>query len=189
MSAESSSGAAGPGPGGAPGLTSGGGLILRRVHHPDPALLRELEAYDMAAFGPTGLRTYDLAVMAEAGAVLLAYLGAEVVGGCQLMRMLDEPGYFYVVGLYVREPWRGRRFGGELLRLVAAESRALGAEGLVLTVAPDNAAALALYEAAEFVRERFVSAFYGENEDRLILRWRFPDRQGPAREGGLPGGV
>ena len=189
MSADLSGGAAGPGPRGASRFAPGGGFVLRRVHRPDSALLRELEAYDMAAFGPTGLRTYDLAVMAEAGAVFVAYLEDEVVGGCQLVRMLDEPGYFYVVGLYVREPWRGRRFGGELLRLVAAESRALGAEGLVLTVAPDNAAALALYEAAGFVRERFVSAFYGENEDRLILRWRFPDRQGPTREGGLPGSV
>ena len=103
---------------------------------PGPALLRQLEEYDFEAFGPTGLRTYDLAVMAQAGAVLLAHVGDEIVGGCQLMRVLDEPDFFYVVGFYIRPPWRGRHFGRELLRLVAEESRALGAKGLVFTVPP-----------------------------------------------------
>lgn len=153
---------------------SGAGVTLRRVHDPGPALLQELEGYDSAAFGPTGLRTYDLAVMAEAGAVLVARLGEDVVGGCQLMRMFDEPDFFYVVGFYVREPWRGRGLGRELLRLVEAECRALGGQGLLLTVSPDNAAALALYGGAGFVEDRFVPQFYGENEDRLILRRRFP---------------
>jgi ribosomal protein S18 acetylase RimI-like enzyme len=159
-------------------------MILSRVQSPDQALLRQLEEYDFEAFGPTGLRTYDLAVMAQAGAVLVAHVGDEIVGGCQLMRVLDEPDFFYVIGLYVRPPWRGRHLGRELLRLVHEESRALGAKGLVLTAAPTNVPALALYKGAGFVEDRFVPHFYGEKEDRYILRWRFP--QGPA-EGGDEG--
>jgi [ribosomal protein S18]-alanine N-acetyltransferase len=160
---------------GAPGPPPNEALTLRRVHDPDRALLRQLEEYDTAAFGPTGLRTVDLAVMAEAGAVFTAHLGDKVVGGCQLMRMFDEPDFFYVVGFYVREPWRGRRLSVELLRLVTRECRALGAEGLVLTVSPDNAAALALYKGAGFAEDRFVPRFYGENGDRLVLRRRFSE--------------
>ena len=119
--------------------------------------------------------------MAQAGAVLMAQIGDEMVGGCQLMRVLDEPEFFYVVGFYVRPKWRGRHLGRELLRLVAEESQALGAKGLVLTVAPTNAAALALYKGAGFAEDRFVPHFYGEREDRYILRWRFPQQAG---EGG-----
>ena len=122
--------------------------------------------------------------MAQAGAVLVAHVGDDIVGSCQLMRVLDEPDFFYVVGFYIRPEWRGRHLGRELLRLVAEESRALGAEGLVLTAAPSNLAALALYETAGFVEDRFVPHFYGEKEDRYILRWRFPE----ATAGGVDGG-
>ena len=156
-------------------------MTVTRVQDPDQGLLRQLEEYDFEAFGATGLRTYDLAVMAQAGAVLLARLGEEIIGGCQLMRVLDDPDFFYVVGFYIRPQWRGRQFGRELLRLVAEEGRALGAKGLVLTVAPTNVAALALYRGAGFVEDRFVPHFYGEEEHRHILRWRFPRGAG---EGG-----
>jgi ribosomal protein S18 acetylase RimI-like enzyme len=153
-------------------------MTLSRVRNPDQDLLRELERYDLEAFGATGLRTYDLAVMAQAGAVLIARIAEDIVGGCQLMRMLDEPDFFYIVGFYIRPRWRGRRLGRELLRLVAEESSALGATGLVLTTAPENPAALALYKGTGFVEERFVPHFYGEKEDRYILRWRFPAGEG-----------
>ncbi len=148
-------------------------LQVRRVRHPSHDLLIELEAYDREAFGRTGLRTYDLAVMAEAGAVYVAYLDGHIVAGCQLMRVLDEPGFLYVVGFYVRPEWQGRGIGRVLLLDVEDEARGLDAEGLVLTVSPDNLRALGLYESAGFVKERFAPAFYGEGEDRFILRQRF----------------
>ena len=148
-------------------------LAISRVEHADHDLLVTLEAYDLEAFGATGLRTYDLAVMTQAGAVYVALLGDEIVGGCQLLRVLDEPEFFYVVGFYVRPEWRGRGLGRAFLLGVAQETQGFGAEGLVLTVAPDNSAALALYRSAGFVDDRFVPDFYGKGEHRHILRWRF----------------
>lgn len=169
--------------GSAEGARSGGGaasrgwadsgLQLERVHCNDRELLTRLAAYDEEAFGATGLRLYDLAVLAEAGAVFAARSGEEIVGGCQVMRMLEEPDFFYVVGLYIRPPWQGRRWGRTLLRLLADESRRMGARGLVLTVSPHNRRALNLYRSCGFVKERYVPHFYGDKEDRHILRWRF----------------
>jgi ribosomal protein S18 acetylase RimI-like enzyme len=157
-------------------------LVLTRVRRPGPELLAALEAYDFEAFGPTGLRTYDLAVMTQAGAVFLAHVAGEIVGSCQLIRVLDEPNYLYVVGFYIRPEWQGRHLGRRLLLAVAEESQRLGAEGLVLTVGPENVKAMTLYKSAGFVSEAFMAQFYGKGEDRHILRWRFS-------EGGLPGGV
>jgi ribosomal protein S18 acetylase RimI-like enzyme len=77
------------------------------------------------------------------------------------------------VGFYIRPEWQRLGLGRALLEAVAAESRALGANGLVLTVAPDNQRAIKLYENAGFVNERFIPDFYGEGQDRYILRWRF----------------
>lgn len=157
-------------------------LILTRVRRPGHELLAVLEAYDLEAFGPTGLRKYDLAVMTQAGAVFLAHFDGEIVGSCQLIRVLDEPSYFYVVGFYIRPEWQGRHLGRRLLMAVAEESQRLGAEGLVLTVGPENVKAITLYKSAGFVSEAYMAQFYGEGEDRHILRWRFSER-------GLSGGV
>lgn len=148
-------------------------LVLARIRRPAADLLVQLEEYDREAFGETGLRTYDLAVVAQVGAVFLAYVGEEIVGGCQLLRNLDEPDFFYVVGLYVRPAWRGRHLGKALLLRVAQEVKALGGEGMVLTVASDNKRALQLYQSVGFVVEDLVPHFYGSGRDRHILRWRF----------------
>ena len=148
-------------------------LTISRVSLPDHDLLVTLETYDFEAFGSTGLRTYDLAVMAQAGGVYLAYVGDEIVGGCQLLRMFEEPGFFYVVGIYIRPHWQGRGLGRAFLLALAEEIRETGGSGFVLTVAPKNQRALQLYRSAGFVEEWFMPAFYGEGEDRHILRWRF----------------
>ena len=157
-------------------------LSLTRVRRPDPALLEELAAHDREAFGPTGLRTYDLAVTAEAGAVFVARQDGRLVGGCQLLRVLDEPTFFYLVGFYVLPAYRKKGLGRELLALLSEESRRLGAEGLLLTVSPDNLAGLKLYRSAGFAEEALVMDFYGRGEDRFILRKVF-------EETGLRGGV
>jgi ribosomal protein S18 acetylase RimI-like enzyme len=148
-------------------------LIIRRIRRPAADLLARLEGYDREAFGETSLRTYDLAVMAQAGAVLSAYVDEEIVGGCQLLRILDEPDFFYVVGFYMRPGWQGRRLGRTFLVRVAEEVKRLGGEGMVLTVAPGNRRALHLYESVGFVVEGLVSHFYGNGHDRHVLRWRF----------------
>ena len=148
-------------------------LLVERVRRPNNWLLAQLEFYDFQAFGRTGLRTYDLAVVSEAGAVFVARLEDEIVGGCQLLRMLDEPSFLYVLGFFVRPEWQRRGIGRALLDAITAEAGELQSDGLILTVSPANAAAIALYESAGFVNERFVPDFYGSGEDRFIFRRRF----------------
>lgn len=145
-------------------------LVLRRVARPGARLLRELRESDVEAFGDLGLRACDLAVLAEAGMVLVAYVEEERVGGCQLIRMLDEPECFFIVGLYLRPEWQGRSLGKAFVEAVADEAREAGARSLALAVAPDNAAALRTYKNAGFVREESVDDLYGNGERRELLR-------------------
>jgi ribosomal protein S18 acetylase RimI-like enzyme len=148
-------------------------LNVVRVRRPSADLLALLEHYDVDAFEDKGLRKYDLAVMSEAGAVFLIYAGDEIAGGCQLLRILDRPDFFYVVGFYVRPAWQGRGVGKAFLLAVAQEAQTAGAVGLVLTVAPDNERAMGLYQSVGFVDEGCTPDFYGSGQDRHILRWRF----------------
>jgi len=152
-------------------------LRVVRVTRPNPGVLELLAAYDREAFGSLGLRTCDLAVMAEAGAVFVAKLGDEVVGSCQMMRMLEEPGFVYLVGFYVRPQWQGQGLGRRFLELILVEAQARGAQGVCLTVSPSNLTALALYRGLGFKEEDVILGFYGPGEDRVILRLRFEENR------------
>jgi [ribosomal protein S18]-alanine N-acetyltransferase len=68
--------------------------------------------------------------------------------------------------------WRGRGTGRAFLRALLDEVGELGASSLLLTVAPDNQAALDLYRGEGFVVAGEVPGFYGPGGDRLLLRWR-----------------
>jgi ribosomal protein S18 acetylase RimI-like enzyme len=153
-------------------------LVLTRLHRPSDPELELLAAYDVEAFGKTGLRTYDLAVVAEVGAMFVARNEEEVVGACELLREMWNPAFFYIVGFYVRPEWQGQGLGRRLLQGVAGECRALGAEGLLLTVSPDNIRAITLYRRMGFEVEDFIPHFYGTGEDRCIMRWRFEPHAG-----------
>lgn len=148
------------------------GLTFERVVRPEPALLEELAGYDAEAFGETGLRSFDLGVVARVGGVYLVREGGAIAGSCQLLRMLDAPEMFWVFGFYVRPGWRGRGLGRHLLEYAAAQVQAAGGEGLALSVSPANVVAINLYLSFGFRVVEEVADFYGPGEDRYVMEWR-----------------
>jgi ribosomal protein S18 acetylase RimI-like enzyme len=145
--------------------------VIVRLGRPDPGTLAELALLEREAFGETGLRSYDLNVVAYAGALFVAYVGDEIVSCCQLVRTYDDPAAMWIVGLWVRPAWQGRGFARLLLAHVIERMGAVGGRSILLTVEPDNLAALGLYESFGFCRLEFVPDFYGPAEDRLLLRY------------------
>ncbi len=114
-------------------------------------------------------------MVAEAGGVYRAWAAEgddrwALAGSCQLLRTLDDPAALYLVGFSIVPPRRGQGWGRLLLDAVLEEAAALGADDLLLTVSPDNAAARALYRSAGFAVEEELPAFYGSGQDRLLLR-------------------
>lgn len=146
-------------------------LQLRRVTRPGPQELEALAGYDGEVFGPAALNTYELAVVAEAGALYLGEAEGEVIGCCQLLRRLSEPETLWVLGFYIRPGYQGRGLGRALLEMVRDELPGLGARGLALTVAPDNERAKRLYAGCGFKVVEEVEDFYGRGEDRHLLRY------------------
>jgi ribosomal protein S18 acetylase RimI-like enzyme len=157
-----------------------GSLDVVRLERPTPARLEELARYDEEAFGSTGLRSYDLGVVARAGGLYVGLVDGRVAACCQVVRMMDEPSMFWILGFYVRPSYRGQGLGRDLLATMAEEIRAHGGIGLVLTTGPDNRAALGLYLGFGFRIVDEVPDFYGPGEDRYVLRWE---------SGGTPGVV
>jgi ribosomal protein S18 acetylase RimI-like enzyme len=154
-----------------------GDVHLERVSHPSVDDLEELARYEEQVFGGVGLRLVDLAVVCEAGAIYRAWTvggatGRELVGACQLLRTLDEPMTLYLLGFYVLPRWRSLGVGRRFLAALLDELPRLQAGEIVLTVAPENAAALKLYTDAGFIASGAKPGFCGPGEDRLMLRYR-----------------
>ncbi len=105
---------------------------------------------------------------------LLAMPGAEVEaetdGFLMWRRAADEA---EIVTLAVRPQARRRGLGGRLLDRAVARARDQGVTRMVLEVAHDNGAALALYAARGFVQSGRRAAYYarpdGSRADALIL--------------------
>jgi ribosomal protein S18 acetylase RimI-like enzyme len=146
-------------------------MEIERVRRPGTELLAELAQYDHDAFGPTGLRAFDLALVAWTGRLYVGTVEGQVVSCCQLLRMLDRPHLVWIVGFYVRPAWQGRGLGRRMLEWVLADLSSFGARGIELTALPENARALKLYFSAGFEQVDEMPEMYGEDEHRVMLRY------------------
>ena len=168
-----------PGPAVAQHSQRGAGPRLRRMRWWDlpevAALDAELfgaQAWSLATFwselaGVPDTRHYVVAELdeppgSEAGPRLAGYAG-----------LLLSPGSADVQTLGVAPAARGRGLGRALLAELLAHARARGASEVLLEVAADNAAAIALYRSAGFeVISRRRGYYQPSGEDALIMRTR-----------------
>jgi ribosomal protein S18 acetylase RimI-like enzyme len=146
-------------------------MKIERLRRLGAELLTELSRYDHEAFGPTGLRPFDLALVAWTGRLYLGRVEGQVAASCQLLRMLDRPHLVWIVGFYVRPEWQGRGLGRQMLEWVLAELPSFGARGIEMTVVPGNDRALKLYFSAGFEQVDEVPEMYGAEEHRVMLRY------------------
>lgn len=91
--------------------------------------------------------------------------GFAVGGGVQ-----GDGGRAWVLRLKVRADLRGRGFGRRLLSRLLDAQRERGASQIFLSVSPRNTPAVRLYESAGFGVARVEEGYFGEGEDRLIMR-------------------
>jgi [ribosomal protein S18]-alanine N-acetyltransferase len=133
--------------------------------------LTALVAVEAAAMGPDawsrqGLAD-ELAGVPATRWVVVADLDGEPVGyGVLLVAGTTAD----VLRVAVSDSLRGRGLGRLLLDALAAEAARRGCEDVLLEVAEDNAAALALYAAAGFVRIARRDDYYGGGRAALVLR-------------------
>jgi L-phenylalanine/L-methionine N-acetyltransferase len=107
---------------------------------------------------------------------LVAVSHGEVIGHVHVQRE-EHPVTRHVatLGIAVRADWRGRGAGSALLAAAISWAGSVGVEKLVLSVYPDNEAALALYRKFGFVQEGRLSRqsrkSYGYEDEILMARW------------------
>ena len=125
-------------------------MEIETIRWPGAELLAELSGYDHDAFGPTGLRPFDLALVAWTGRLYVGRVNGQVAAGCQLVRILDRPHMVWVVGFYVRPAWQGRGLGTELLAGVARVARKEKFQRLSGEILRDNLPTQAIFKKTGF---------------------------------------
>jgi len=142
-------------------------LVLRPVARHDLETVARIhaqcfpdDAWDVAALE---------SVLAMAGAQsLLAEEGRDVIG-LLFATVVREEAEILTFGVVPR--WQRRGVARALLSGFYAHARALGASRVVLEVAADNAAALALYEAEEFRTVGLRHAYYQRGGGAAVDAW------------------
>lgn len=151
------------------------GLTVRRLEQLGPGELEALERYGREALGEAALDRWQLPVVAAFGFLFVASEAGEIAGSAQVIRCRHE-GDLYMDGFYMREQCRGRGLGAALLATVLRELAALGFARLLVTVDPENKAALRLYSGRGFATAAALPKFYGAGSDRLLLAVKLADQ-------------
>ncbi|GGQ67147.1 GNAT family N-acetyltransferase [Couchioplanes azureus] len=141
------------------------------VRRPAEHEIADLAQMDYEIFGEhsyaqiTMRQFYDLA-----GPLLnVATDSSKLVGYSLILpTFASNEGWFLALG--VRETYRRSGIGRVLSRRALEEADRLSISTLRLTVEPGNNAAIALYAALGFQTEGITADYFGEREDRQIMR-------------------
>jgi ribosomal protein S18 acetylase RimI-like enzyme len=94
----------------------------------------------------------------------------ELLGYALVMARMSHPGVAFLFSFAVLPEARGRGVGRAFFRALTEELAARGFRELELYVAPENVAALRIYEGAGLARAGLHEGLFGPGEDRLELR-------------------
>ena len=117
-----------------------------------------------AEFIPDGEHAWRIWI--EHGIVFCAETAAQVVGAVLVFPAPN--GTYCLHKVFVDEEFRAQGIGSKLFDRVLNELDQLQVP-VWLTVSPEKAAAIALYEKWGFTDRTFVKGYYRENEDRYVL--------------------
>lgn len=137
----------------------------------DDSVFPQIHRLEMAG----GHETYRSAVfIRQMGIVcrntfLVATLDGETVGYSIGALVQGEPREAWILRMGVREDQRRNGVGSILLTELLDVLRTLGVRTVRLTVSPWNVPALGLYQKTAFVQESYHEAYFGKDEDRIVM--------------------
>ncbi|NLY30923.1 MAG: GNAT family N-acetyltransferase [Firmicutes bacterium] len=136
-------------------------------------LLEALVAIEQEAFGKGGMNEWFLPPFVRYGRVYVLWVEGDQrpAGVAECMISWRQPQCAYLFGISIGKEWRGQGLGTRFLQGIIGRLREQGFQALELTVSPDNAAALKLYQGRLGFRTiASCKEEYGPGEDRLLLR-------------------
>ncbi len=151
-------------------------INIRHTGRLDSESLASLTLHERAIHADGGFRRWELPIFAEYGRNYVLEVDGEFAGTAQLIRGWDEPDTAYLAGFGILAARQKQGLGVQFLRGILDEMAMGGIKTVELTVAPDNASALKLYEGLGFVKVAAHEDKYGPGEHRLVMRLVLSER-------------
>ncbi|HHV94187.1 MAG TPA: GNAT family N-acetyltransferase [Firmicutes bacterium] len=148
-------------------------IRVEEIDELEPELLAALVSVEQEAFGRGGMNEWFLPAFVRYGRVYVLWVEGDQqpAGVAECMINWREPQCVYLFGFSIREERRSQGLGTKFLQEIIRRVRSQGFRAVELTVSPNNAAALKLYQGKlGFKTISFRKDEYGPSEDRLLLR-------------------
>jgi putative acetyltransferase len=130
-------------------------ITRERPDHPDAeALVLELEDHLAARYPAESRHGFSVSQLVDQGVDFFVLREDGVPAGCGGILFVDDGDERYgeIKRMYVRDAFRGRRYGRRILERLADEARRRGVAVLRLETGIEQVEAIALYEAMGFRR-------------------------------------
>lgn len=143
---------------------------LNRLDGAEPALIDSLIELERGALGDDAYDHASWAMLIDHGLVIAASDQEAIIGVIAFIRNWQESGKAYLATLVVKREFQGHGIG---MSLIEESLRRLNAEEISeieLLVAPDNEAAIKLYERFGFKRTGSPKPVYRPDSERLRMK-------------------
>jgi [ribosomal protein S18]-alanine N-acetyltransferase len=101
---------------------------------------------------------------------LVALSGTTVVGFTVGTIVQDDPGQAWILRMMVKDGFRHQGIGSALLREICGVFHGRSVKTIYLTVSPNNEPAVRLYRHEGFVQKSLAQAYFGDGEDRFVMK-------------------
>jgi len=101
---------------------------------------------------------------------LVGVENGRIVGFTVASIVHDDPGTAWILRMMVGDGFRHCGIGTGLLREMCRILKKQGVREIILTVSPKNEPAVRLYTQEGFIKETLVPAYFGEGEDRFVMK-------------------
>ncbi len=149
----------------------------------DALVALEAEVFDLSAWSEESVAG-ELAGIGATRHVIVAVDGERLVGYAALMHVAQVAD---VQRLLVHRRRRRHGIAGEMLRRLLVEAAGRGCREVLLEVAADNQAALALYADFGFAEISRRLRYYAEDVDAVVMALHLPSSPGRHTDGGTGG--
>ncbi|MCE5284992.1 MAG: GNAT family N-acetyltransferase [Pelosinus sp.] len=145
-------------------------MDIEQIKTVDLTALQRFIELESDAFGTGGLNEWTLVPLIRHGRVYAAYQAGEVIGLIEYILDWNNPQRAYMMGVSMAKKVRGQGLGtvfiAKTLQILADD----GINEVELTVAPDNQAAIYVYQKKlGFTAKKIRKEEYGKDEDRIIM--------------------
>lgn len=150
-------------------------MKIKELQVGDDEILNQIYNYENFVFGKNGgADMWLLKSFLRYGKIYVGMKGDNIVSVAEFEASLNRDEIF-LYGFFTVDRYRNLGYGKRLLIESEKYLKKLGIRKILLTVAPENKIAIALYEKLNYTKEKYLENEYGIGIDRYLMSKKIGD--------------